>query len=342
MAPLVIPIFISHQGCPHRCIFCDQFTISGSAARGGLSPSRQEVSKTIELWLGRPGRKRKSGVQVAFYGGSFTGLNRRRQEELLGAVQPYIRAGRVESVRVSTRPDYIDATALSLLRKYSVDIVELGIQSLAQDVLELSCRGHTAQQAKEAVSLLQQEGFTVGVQVMCGLPGDTTAKAMQTAEKVAALAPDFVRIYPVLVLRGSGLEFMYRQGIYRPPSLLRAIALCSRMKTLFDRHCIRVVRMGLQPSRELEEKVVAGPYHPAFGELVLSRHLFKEARKVLRRREPAQKLRLGVAAADESAFRGRNNASVKKLGGLGLLNGVELVFDREQQRGKLQALPVPA
>ncbi|MBW2501320.1 MAG: radical SAM protein [Deltaproteobacteria bacterium] len=338
MTPLVIPIFIAHQGCPHRCIFCDQFTISGSAGSGGLSPSRLEVSRIIELWLDRPGRQRKSGVQVAFYGGSFTGLHRRRQEELLDAVQPYIREGRVDSVRISTRPDYIDPAVLSLLREYSVNIVELGIQSLDQEVLELSRRGHTAQQAEEAISLLRQKGFTVGAQVMCGLPGDTTAKAMQTAEKVAALTPDFVRIYPALVLRESGLESMFRRGTYRPLSLFRAVALCSRMKIVFDRHRIRVVRMGLQPSRELEEKVVAGPYHPAFGELVLSRHLFKQARKVLRRREPEQKLRLGIAAADESAFRGRNNGSMKKLAGLGLLNGVELVFDRKQQRGQLQTV----
>lgn len=336
MTPLIIPIFISHQGCPHRCIFCDQFTISGSAVRNGLSPSPQEVVKIIELWLNRPGRDRKSGVQVAFYGGSFTGLNRRRQEELLGAVQPYIIEGRVDSVRISTRPDYIDQTVFPLLRKYSVNIVELGIQSLDQDVLELSCRGHTAQQAIEAVTLLQQKGFTVGAQVMCGLPGDTTAKAMQMTERVAALAPDFVRIYPALVLRDSGLEFMYHSGKYQPLSLLRAVALCGRMKTVFDRNRIRVVRMGLQPSRELEEKVVAGPYHPAFGELVLSRHLFKEARKMLRRREPEQKLRLNIAAADESVFRGRKNTSMNKLADLGLLDGVELVFDRKQQRGQLQ------
>ena len=292
------------------------------------------------MWLDRLSRERKGGVQVAFYGGSFTGLNRRRQEELLGAVQPYIIGGLVDSVRISTRPDYIDASILSFLREYSVGIVELGIQSLDQDVLESSCRGHTAQHAVEAVSLLRQKGFTVGAQVMCGLPGDTTAKAMHTAEKVAELAPDFVRIYPTLVLRGSGLESIFQRGMYRPLSLFRAVALCSRMKTLFERHRIRVVRMGLQPSWDLEKKVVAGPYHPAFGELVLSRHLFKQARKMLRRRQPQQKLCLGIAAADESAFRGQKNASLKKLAGLGLLNGVELVFDRRQQRGQLQILTV--
>jgi len=332
MPPLVIPIFISHQGCPQRCIFCDQHTITGHTGLEDQSVTPVTVAETVEHWLGRPRKESNGGVQVAFYGGSFTGLSMQRQRELLGAVQPYIADGLVDSVRISTRPDYIDAAAIRTLKEYSVSIVELGIQSLDQDVLEASARGHSVLQSEDAVRLLKEKGFTVGVQIMCGLPRDSASKLKATAKKIAELAPDFVRIYPVLVIKGSGLEKMYRDTAYKPLSLSRAIALSCRMKTYFDRHGIRVVRMGLQPSKELEDKVLAGPYHPAFGELVISRALFKKSRKVLRGTTGGGEKRLSIAAADESAFRGPDNVSMKRLAALGLLNGVKLVFDKEQPR----------
>jgi histone acetyltransferase (RNA polymerase elongator complex component) len=332
MTPLVIPIFISHQGCPQRCIFCDQHTITGHTGLEDQPVTPVTVAETVEHWLGRPRKESSGGVQVAFYGGSFTGLSMQRQRELLGAVQPYIADGLVDSVRISTRPDYIDAAAIRTLKEYTVSIVELGVQSLDQDVLEASARGHSVQQSEHAVRLLKEEGFTVGAQIMCGLPRDTTTKLKATAKKIAELAPDFVRIYPVLVIKGSGLEKMYRDTTYKPLSLSRAIALSCRMKTFFDRHGIRVVRMGLQPSKELEDKVVAGPYHPAFGELVISRALFRKCRKVLRGTNKGGGKRLFIAAADESAFRGPDNVSMKRLADLGLLDGVALVFDKEQPR----------
>ncbi len=332
MTPFIIPIFISHQGCPQRCIFCDQHTITGHAGLEEEPATSATVKETIEHWLNRPGKERNAGVQVAFYGGSFTGLSGPRQRELLRAVKPYIEEGLVDSIRVSTRPDYIDEATITVLKEYSVSIVELGIQSLDHDVLEASSRGHSAQQSEDAIRLLQEKGFTVGAQLMCGLPGDSTRKLMQTVKKVAGLAPDFVRIYPVLVLKGSGLEKKYREGTYKPLSLARGVALGCRLKTLFDQHGIKVVRMGLQPSEELASKVVAGPYHPSFGELVISRALFKKSRKVLRKTIAARGKCLSIAAADESAFRGPNNVSMKRLAALGMLNGVELIFDKEQAR----------
>ena len=277
-------------------------------------------------------KERNIGVQVAFYGGSFTGLSMPRQRELLSAVKPYIDKGQVDSIRVSTRPDYIDDTTISILKEYSVSIVELGIQSLDQDVLEVSVRGHSVQQSEDATRLLKEKGFTVGAQIMCGLPRDSTGKLMETAKKIASLGPDFVRIYPVLVLRGSGLDKMYRNNNYKPLSLAKGVALGCMLKTFFDQHGIKVVRMGLQPSEELAAKVVAGPYHPSFGELVISRALFKKSRKALRKTIAARGKRLSIAAADESAFRGPNNVSMKRLAALGMLDGVELVFDKEQAR----------
>jgi len=336
MPPLVIPVFISHQGCPHRCVFCDQYTITGKPETECFPVSAAEVRETVEQWLDHSRRRKKDAVQVAFYGGSFTGLPTARQEELLGAVRPYIEAGKVDAIRISTRPDYIDETVVALLKKYSVSIVELGIQSLDPGVLKASARGHSVAQSEEAVNLLKEKGFTVGAQIMCGLPGDTTVRLLATVRKIAALGPDFVRIYPTLVIRGSGLEKPYRSGSYRPLSLLQAVALAGRMKGILARHGIRVVRMGLQPSRELEDRVVAGPYHPAFGELVVSRALFRQARKVLRQKKKGGIKILTVAAADQSAFRGPDNVNMKRLDGLGLLDGIEVVFDKRQARNTVR------
>ena len=241
----------------------------------------------------------------------------------------------MDCIRVSTRPDYIDGPVLSLLKEYGVAIVELGIQSLAQDVLESSARGHSVQQSEEALRLLKKNGFTVGAQLMCGLPGDTTAKLMATVQKTAALAPDFVRLYPVLVLKGSGLEKLWQEGRYRALSLEKAVALCCRMKTIFAQHGIKVVRMGLHCSAELATKVVAGPYHPAFGELVISRAFFKKTRQELSRISKSGAGNLRMAAADESVFRGPGNVNTKRLTALGLLEGVKLVFDPNQLRNSI-------
>jgi histone acetyltransferase (RNA polymerase elongator complex component) len=335
MAPLVIPIFITHQGCPHRCLFCDQHTITGRVEGKDQPVDPAAVKETIAHWLKRSRKKRYTGVQVAFYGGSFTGLSGQRQRTLLAAVKPYLEEGLVDKIRISTRPDYIDDTAILLLKEYSVSIVELGIQSLDQDVLDASLRGHSVRQSETALRKLREQGFTVGAQIMCGLPGDSTRRLMATVNRVAALAPDFVRIYPALVLKGSGLEKLYREKAYTPLSLSEAIALVCRMKARFDQHGIRVVRMGLQPSADLAEKVAAGPYHSSFGELVLARTLFKKSRKALRATTRAGKRRLRLAAADESAFRGPGNISIRRLAALGLLEEVELVFTEDQERASV-------
>jgi len=335
MSPLVIPIFIAHQGCPHRCIFCDQYSITGKTTGEEHQVTPASVKKTIADWLAHSQDRQKRQVQVAFYGGSFTGLPVARQRELLEAVKPFIEQGAVQKVRLSTRPDYVNQESASFLKEYSVEIIELGVQSLDSEVLVASGRGHTVQQSEKAVRLLQRNNFTVGVQLMCGLPGDSTVKIINTAKRVVKLAPDFVRIYPALVIKGSGLARMYRDGSYKPMTLHKAVAQVSLLKAIFERHQIRVIRMGLQPSEELEKKVLDGPYHPAFGELVASRRLFKQTRQLLAGRQAGQVKRISLAAADESAFRGPRNISMKRLMNLGLLEGVELVFDNNQPRNSV-------
>lgn len=329
-APFVIPIFISHQGCPHRCLFCNQEHITG-ARPGELSG--EGVAAEIERHLAWPRRRRE--VQVAFYGGSFTCLPRCRQEELLAAVQPYRHQGVVQQLRLSTRPDAIDAETVSFLHRQGVAIVELGVQSLQQEVLDRCGRGYTVAQVEAAFAVLRRAGMVIGGQLMLGLPGETTVSCLAGARRLAALAPDFVRLYPTLVVEESGLASLYRQGRYAPLSLPRAVCLAGRLKELFARAGIEVARMGLQPAESLAESLLAGPYHPAFGELVLGRIMFRRARALLAAPRPAGIHELRIAAADQSIFRGQHGRHLRHLQALGLLRAVALTFSPSQARHTL-------
>ncbi len=334
-APFVIPVFIAHQGCPHQCLFCNQRSITGASE--GMVTAR-EVEEIIRAQLAWPRRHLDAPVQVAFYGGSFTGLAMERQRELLGAAQPFLASGQVRELRLSTRPDYVTPQIARFLREQGVGIVELGAQSLDDQVLAASGRGHTAAQVRAADACLKEAGIRVGLQLMLGLPSDTTATALASARRAAALGPDMVRLYPCLVIEGSPLAELYRQGEYQPQSLFRAVALAGRLWSIFKAQGIPVVRMGLQPSPSLEKTVLAGPYHPAFGELVLSRLFFNRVRALLSARSPQQLHRLCLSKADESIFRGKGNENIKRLAALGILEGVETVFSTSQPRHTLRLI----
>ena len=331
-SPLVIPLFIAHPGCPHRCVFCNQESITGRAQAALRPVCAAEVTATIDTWLARSGDCPDRSVQVAFYGGSFTGLPRSYQEELLAAVQPYLEEGRVQTIRLSTRPDYIDAEIVSFLTRYGVGVVELGVQAMDDRVLAASGRGHTVDEVKSAFRFLKEGKMRVGGQLMIGLPGETTVSVLAGARALAALAPDFVRIYPTLVIRGSVLADRYAAGAYQPHSLLRAVAVSACLKEIFARHHIPVVRMGLQPSDSLEKDLIAGPYHPAFGELVLSRIFFNRVRSLLADSPVGAERTLSIASADLSIFRGQRSRSVNRLDALGLSAGMQLYLDPEQPR----------
>lgn len=336
--PLVIPLFIAHQGCPHRCVFCNQESITGRGQAERRPVCAPEVTATIDTWLARSGDSHDRSVQVAFYGGSFTGLPRAYQEELLAAVHPYLAQGRVQAIRLSTRPDCIDPETVSFLKGSGVEVVELGVQAMDDRVLAASGRGHTAAQVREAFRFLQEGGMQVGGQLMIGLPGESTVSALAGARSLAALAPDFVRIYPTLVVRGSGLAQRYAAGRYRPLSLSRAVALAAGLKTVFDQHHVPVVRMGLQPSLSLEQDLLAGPYHPAFGELVLARIFFNRVRTLLAGIPAGMTRTLSIAPADLSIFRGQRNCSVQRLTALGLAARMQLHLDPEQPRHTVRLL----
>ena len=266
MKPLIVPFFIPHQGCPHRCVFCNQVKISGE---GGDLPSAKELLDRIAAY--RASGRRKS-VEVAFYGGTFTTLPRPVQERLLLPLQPLVARGEINSIRVSTRPDAVDSRSADFLVQMGVRTVELGVQSMDDDVLTLAGRGHTALHTVESCRALRTAGIAVGMQLMPGLPGDTGEKALTSLDRVLALKPDLLRIYPTLVIAGTMLATMYRSGSYTPLSLSEAVRLCKIMLHAALAAEVKVIRIGLQPTRELESggTILAGPYHPSFRQLVES------------------------------------------------------------------------
>jgi histone acetyltransferase (RNA polymerase elongator complex component) len=278
-----IPFFIPHEGCPFTCIFCSQKKISGRVS--GIPPSK--IPQTISKYLKTIPKGHKE-VEVAFFGGSFTGLPLKKQESYLKAVQPFIRKSAIAGIRLSTRPDYIDQDILDMLKKYKVRTIELGVQSLSDDVLKRSRRGHSALDVKKASQLIIKNGFVLGHQMMAGLPESTLAKELKTARMSIAMKVSQVRIYPVLVIKGTALAAMWRKKIYKPLSEKEAVKRCAKLVDIFKDADVRVLRCGLHPSEGLlsGEDILEGPFHQAFGQRVgtyrcgeiLKRWLGKEKR----------------------------------------------------------------
>jgi histone acetyltransferase (RNA polymerase elongator complex component) len=307
---MIIPFFIPQSGCPHQCVFCNQRHITGRSS----SPEASSVTQKIREYL----RTATSGgpVQVAFYGGTFTALPFETQKSYLEEVQPFLQTGQVRTIRLSTRPDRIDPVVLTLLQAYRVTIVELGAQSMDDRVLALSGRGHTALDTERAATLLKERGFTVGLQLMPGLPGDSGDIFRRSILKVIRLKPDMVRLYPALVIKDTPLEELYRTGRYEPLSLESAVAMCRAAFLDFEGAGIRVIRMGLQPTEELEEPgtILAGPFHPAFGQLVESSVLLDKMRDALRtRKEKATTAVLCVDSREVSAAIGQRRINIETL-----------------------------
>ncbi len=279
---MIIPFFIPHAGCPHQCVFCNQKHITGQ--RTSVDPS--SVAQTITAYLNKS--EQREPAQVAFYGGSFTALAIEVQKSYLEACQPFIVSGRIKGLRLSTRPDCINREILALLRDHHVETIELGVQSMNDAVLMRSGRGHTAAHTIHAVTLLREQGFTIGLQLMPGLPGDAAETFMMTVSAVLGMRPAFVRLYPALVIKDTPLETLYRTGQFTPLSMDEAVQWCMNAFLQFERAGIAVIRMGLQPTEELQRPgtVLAGPYHPAFRQLVDSLVLLNRMRAALHQRAP--------------------------------------------------------
>lgn len=266
MKRVTVPFFISHQGCPHACVFCDQRTISGSS---GALPTATEILAKIHAWQGTAGNR---PLEVAFFGGTFTALPATTQKRLLEPLQPLLASGAVKSVRISTRPDYIDEERVKWLSDQGVAIIELGVQSMDDQVLAMAGRGHDAASSAAAIRCIACHGISAVAQLMPGLPGDTPAKSVTSLHRVMAAGAGSVRIYPAVVLRGTGLAAMFEAGGYHPLSIDGGIKLCKILLHSAMKAGVDVIRIGLQADEGLNgDTVLAGCWHPALGQLVRSR-----------------------------------------------------------------------
>ena len=272
-----VAFFIPHLGCPHDCSFCNQREIAGQT----LPPSAEEIVKTAQTALVQL-EGRLLSAEIAFFGGSFTAIPRNYMITLLETVSPFIGEGKFKGIRISTRPDAIDAEILEILKHYNVSAIELGVQSMLDNVLIQNKRGHTAAQVIEAAKLIKSSGFELGLQMMTGLYGSTPQNDIYTAEQLAILKPDTIRIYPTIVVKSTELEQLYLQGKYTPQTLEQATSLCSELLELFNINNIKVIRLGLHCTESLMQSYVAGPLHPAFRELCESKIYFKKAVELLK------------------------------------------------------------
>lgn len=269
----IIPIFVPHEGCPHNCVFCNQEHITGNESTEEDAEANiiddKYVKETIEEYLNTIDAI-DSTIEVSFFGGTFTAIKIEKQKLLLSVAKAYKEMGKINHVRLSTRPDYIDIDILENLKAYSVDIIELGVQSMDDEVLLKAGRGHTKEDVIKASKLIKEYGFTLGHQVMLGLPGDTPQKDIETVEQLLKLKPDMFRIYPALVIKDTPMENLYISKRYSPYSMETAVSVSKVLLCMINSKDIKVIRIGLQPTDNIAEgkDIVAGPFHPAFRELV--------------------------------------------------------------------------
>ncbi len=313
--PLIIPVFIPHRGCGHQCAFCNQHSITGKKDRHISSVNVDEI---ISSYLSFRGIRQR--VQISFYGGTFLGLDNHDILHLLNKAEKYVCAGDVDSIRFSTRPDSITPEKLDLIQDFTVQTIEVGTQSMDDSVLKKSLREHTPSDTEDAVTWLKKKGYETGVQLMTGLPGDTESKSLETCRKVISLKPDFIRIYPTLVIKGSLLAKWYEAGEYVPSSLSESITLVKKMYLLFKKNNIPVIRMGLQAEKDLDSGSVmfAGPYHPSFGHLVYSEMFYDRVKDHLEQHFPAtenasKSIVVFVNNRSHSRLRGQHNENLNKL-----------------------------
>ena len=269
----IIPVFVPHKGCPFDCVFCNQKRITGNLEDISIDKVRNQISDYISTI---PDYENKN-IEIAFFGGSFTGIERELQESLLKVAYEWKSKGIVNHIRLSTRPDYIDEEIMNFLVKYGVSIIELGVQSMDEKILNLSGRGHTPEHVKSAVNIMKNYPIKVGLQMMVGLPGDTEDSVNYTANEIIRLRPDFVRIYPTLVVKDTELEELYINSKYIPFNLERTICICKDLLVKFIKNHIEVIRIGLQPTENIAEgkDIIAGPFHPSIRQLVEDK-LFKD------------------------------------------------------------------
>lgn len=262
-----IPVFVPEVACPNRCIYCNQHSISGSIK----APSKDEVIEIVEGHL-QTITKENAIIELGFFGGNFTGIPFKEQEQYLQIAHEYVKEKKIQSIRLSTRPDYINKDILELLETYQVETIELGLQSMDAGILKATGRGHTVEDTIAASKMISKKGFRLGLQMMIGLPGDTFQKSFRTAKNIVELGALDTRIYPTLVIKDTELEKLYKQKKCKPLTLEEAVSITKDLYLFFEDQGINIIRVGLHPSKELARgtALVAGPYHPSFRELVLT------------------------------------------------------------------------
>ncbi|MBQ8590297.1 MAG: radical SAM protein [Firmicutes bacterium] len=313
----IIPIFIPHRGCPNDCVFCNQRKITASSG----PVTKEEVREKIDLWLStltdRPGLET---VEIAFYGGSFTGIPVEEQNDFLTIAKEYKDRGLVQKIHLSTRPDYIDEMILNNLKRFSVDVIELGVQSFDEDVLKASRRGHDAAVVERSAKMIKERGFTLGIQLMIGLPGDSYESCITSAVKTTELKPDIARLYPTVIIRDTELYDMWERGEHRPPEQEEIVRRTAHMYRILTRAGINVIRVGLKRSDLINDAVDAagGTYHPAVRQLVcgyLARETLEQQLAEIRKRSDCRRISFyanGRSMSDMIGWQGENKTYFKE------------------------------
>lgn len=323
-----------NEGCPHRCIFCNQRISAGDVPQ---KLTKEMLDRDVNTFL-RCNRDEARRVEIAFYGGSFTGADATYQEQLLSWAYPYVQQGLVDAIRISTRPDDVTDEILPLLKHYRVETVELGAQSFVDEVLKQAQRGHRAADTEKAVLILRENGLKIGLHLMVGLPLDTEEGFSYSLDKTIQLKPDAVRIHPVLVLRETQLAQMFWRGDYQPLDLYPAVDLCRKAWVKMAEADIPVIRMGVHLTPEMAENdnVVAGPMHPSLGSLVLSSVFLDYAIKLLRQISfQATELKFILSHRDVSSFCGHRRMNLAAIKALYPFSNLVIESSRDQKRGEI-------
>lgn len=303
-----IALFVVHKGCPHMCSFCNQRSISGS--QKDVTPD--DVRSAAQTAIASLSQRQAAGGEIAFFGGSFTMVERDYMISLLEAAHEYIEKGIFKGIRISTRPDGITDEICQILKKYGVTAVELGAQSLDDRVLVLNERGHTAKQVEDACRMLKNYGFEVGLQMMTGLYGSEDADSLETAEKIVALAPDTVRIYPTVVIKGTKLYDLMQSGVFIPKGIPETADLCAKLIPMFENAGIKVIRVGLHSGGGVEEGFAGGAYHPALREICEGRIYYHTALKMLEKQAKGKYI-LYVNPKEISKMTGQKKENLTRL-----------------------------
>ena len=302
-----IALFVPHNGCPHQCSFCNQKSITEAQSQ----PTPQDVHDAVKTALSRGGYD----YEIAFFGGSFTAIDREYMTSLLEAASVYVKDGSVSGIRLSTRPDAVDDEVLSLLKGYGVTSIELGAQSMCDEVLKANLRGHTAQDVENASKRIKAHGFSLGLQMMTGLYMSTPERDAYTAQKIIDLRPDTVRVYPTVTMKGTLLGELYQSGQYKPMELSESVELCASLLKMFSRNNIEVIRLGLHYSATLKADMLFDNYHPAFRELCESRIMLERFEELCREQgiDHGGYMNVYVAPSCVSKFAGQKRCNTDKL-----------------------------